>query len=982
MAVVPAVTSVRTERAVGLPNVPLPRVPESGLVWGRAVKIALVLCGLVGLDQLANLLMQYWFMQSLGFASVFWKNFTVGAILFGVALATYGAAIVVPAYVHGLDRAARRRAIWIGILVGLIAGYFESRHYPDYLLFIYGKHWGHADPIFHHDIGFYVFKLPAISHTVFDLWRLALVALAASLFCAWRSPARSRLDPHAGRPARVIARLATPYTLGLFVAVGLLMAVEDWLRRFGLLYKSNPGKGIPSGGSNVDVGGLWSTKNALLVEAIVAAVATLALAYRLRAVRLSVLGHRARPVRRSLLSLPVPAIPRLRTRWVLAALIPALALDFGFKAMVGLRNITQTIPNEPLVQLPFIKDHITATNAAYNLDAATVSQFVPKQTGDPNPPVNSLVNSPAIANATLWPGLTTWLKRIPDPAHANRPFLQNPPVDARVDTTVLSPTLATYQQQQKLRPYYNFLNTRTVRYYVRESKGGPPVERIFATSVRELPLIEPKPWLAWWGQRFVIFTHGWGFVANEAQQVSATGEPVYASSSIPIRNQYPELAAKNPGIYYGEGSGSMAYTNLHGIKEHDYPTPDGRAQVAYSPGVKAGVTLDSPLKRIVFGYKSRQLLDIFFSRLLKPWSRVHYFRQPLDRLDHVAPFLYYDSAPYAVTNGNSITWMINGMATSSMYPYSRFTMLGDDGSERTFLPHPPRRVNYARDSVKVTMDAYTGQVHLYKWADDPVIDTYAAMYPKLFRPKSAMPPALRQQVQYPSQLAQVQMLDVFRYSHMTNPLTFYANEDKWDQAKQVTGPLVTEGQGVTFPLEPWYWLATPGQNGMPPAHSPTQFSMSMAFTPANNQNLRALGTVYMDGPDYGRMSFLEIPKGHYALGPEQAESAIDQDPFISQQTHLWERRGLEIIHGQMLPLLANGELIYVQPWFIRSKQNPLPRLKRIMVVYRGRPNMALTLPTAVHYAVLPFAQFQTRGGPELGGEPVFVRCTKHFCPRL
>jgi len=205
MAVVPAVTSVRTRHAVGLPEVPLARAPHTGLIWGRAVKLALVLCGLFALDQLANLLMQYWFMQSLGFASVFWKNFTVGAILFGIALVTYGAAIVVPAYVHGLDRAARRRAIWIGLLVGLIAGFYECRHYPDYLLFVYGKHWGHADPIYHHDIGFYVFKLPAISHTVYDLWRLALVALVASLFCAWRSPARPRLDPGAGRPARAVA---------------------------------------------------------------------------------------------------------------------------------------------------------------------------------------------------------------------------------------------------------------------------------------------------------------------------------------------------------------------------------------------------------------------------------------------------------------------------------------------------------------------------------------------------------------------------------------------------------------------------------------------------------------------------------------------------------------------------------------------------------------------------------------------------------
>jgi len=156
----------------------------------------------------------------------------------------------------------------------------------------------------------------------------------------------------------------------------------------------------------------------------------------------------------------------------------------------------------------------------------------------------------------------------------------------------------------------------------------------------------------------------------------------------------------------------------------------------------------------------------------------------------------------------------------------------------------------------------------------------------------------------------------------------------------------------------------------------------MIFTPANNQNLRAIGTVYMDGNDYGHMSFLQLPKGYYFEGPEQADAAIDQDPFVSMQAHLWERQGIEIIRGQMLPLIADGELIYVEPWFMRSKQNPLPRLKRIMFVYRGQVTMEATVPTGIYYSVNPFHQFPTRGGPELGGEPVFIHCTGKFCPKL
>jgi uncharacterized membrane protein (UPF0182 family) len=145
----------------------------------------------------------------------------------------------------------------------------------------------------------------------------------------------------------------------------------------------------------------------------------------------------------------------------------------------------------------------------------------------------------------------------------------------------------------------------------------------------------------------------------------------------------------------------------------------------------------------------------------------------------------------------------------------------------------------------------------------------------------------------------------------------------------------------------------------------------MIFTPENALNLRAIVNVYQDGDDYGKISVLEIPKGKYFLGPEQADSVIDQDPFISQQAALWTRRGLELIRGHTTPLLANGEIIYVEPFFIRSKQNQLPRLKRVVVVMRGQAHMGETLESALKAAVNPFPRFPIRPGPELGGEPPF-----------
>ncbi len=930
-----------------LPQRVLPRAPSAGRVWSRALVLASVLLGVWLLDQLANLLMEFWLLESLGYEDVFWTNFEIEAVLFAIATVAVTAAVALPAVVERASRRARRRAIGVGLMAGILLGLALAGGYRDYLLFLNGRSFGREDPVYGNDIGFYVFDLPAIKDTLHALEVLLLIALAAAItFALLRSRAASR-PPGMGAVRHVVGRAASPLTIGYLVALDLVVAADIWLRRYDLLLKDNTESSIPSGAQALDVSGFFSTKNLLTVEAIAILIGVVGGTLVLVALRRGVMR---------------PGDTRWRAgasrRRVALALLPGLALTVLFQGGVALREDVEIRPNEPVVQLPYIKRHIDATNTAYGMNDVESRRFVPNGPNDPKPNLGRIMRSPTIRNAPLWPGYHSRLERQVDPEYVDR-ILAQPE-----DFTIYGPTMNTYQQQQKLRPYYDFMDVDTVRYRV----NGEPT--IFASAVRELPLVEPQPWLAWWGQRFVVFTHGQGLVMNPVGAQTPAGTPQYGSRDIPAQTTSPELAARNGAIYYGEGAGSMAYSNVARIQEHDIPTDTGRRQVSYPQDVRAGVEMDSTLKRVVFGWKSRQFLEIFFSDLVEEKTRVHYFRTPLERIEHVAPFLYSDTDPYAVTGGDRINWMINALTTTNRYPYSAFGDLGDKSDRRTATPRDPRRVNYAADTVKATVDAFTGQINLYKWRDEPVIDTWQDIYPDLFKDKATMPARLRDQVQYPVQLMHLQFDDLYIYSHMKDPLTFFSQEDLFDDGDEVVGALDLEGEAVNFSIEPYYWMAETGRT-MPPSSQPTQFAMSTVFTPENALNLRAIITAYQEGDDYGKLSMLEVPKGRFVPGPEQADSAIDQDPFISQQIGLWSRRGLEVTRGHTTPLVIDRELIYVEPLFVRSKQNPLPQLERVVVVFRGRAFMGRNLREALETAIKGESTFPIRPGPELGGEPRF-----------
>jgi uncharacterized protein len=883
--------------------------------------------GWLALDRAATLLMDMWLMESLGYSSVFWTTLWMRLGLFVTGAVLVGAAVVVPAtLLRGADASPRLR--WsLGLLAGTTAGWVMSGTYQHFFTLLYGRTFGETDPVFGHDLGFYVFALPAW----WDLWRLltiaALVALVSSVVAGWKAVASTGRLRRASLRRRLLAVLRTPVSRVAIGAFGFLVAVGLFLARYGLVTADNYESSIPTGAEYLDVQGPLSTLWFLTAASVVTLLATIAV--------IVLLGHRAEhgpPGRGS----------GRRLRVLAVSLVGVLVLTFiVLPAGLSLRNMVFVQANEPVVQLPFIEQHLEATRAAWSLDAVETVDFSPNEGDDPLPDVDRLIGSPTFMNAGIWPGYVSRLERVLDPEYVDRLFLAE---DDAFDE-IYSTTLDAFRQQQKLRPYYDFLDVDAVRYRVDDKP------RLYASAVREVPLVEPQPWLAWWGQRFVLFTHGFGLVGSGVGQASPSGGPVFASSEIPSVTTDGAFAVENERVYYGEGSGSMAYSNLDGIDELDYPTEQGRAETRLPDDVPAGVRLDSLLKRLVFGWKSGETASIVFSNMINDTSRVHYFRTPLERLQKVAPFLYFDTDPYAVTTGERITWMANGLTTSDRYPYSAYADLGDKSDRRSPTSGDPVRVNYAADSVKATVDGYTGEVALYRISDEPVVATWAAVFPELFRSADEMPETVRDQVQYPPQLFHAQFDDLFVYYHVPDAITFFNVEDLWDDSDEVVGPILTSGSAISFSMEPYPWIAETGGD-LPGDGDPT-FALSMAFTPENALNLRALVTAYQDGldDDYGRLVVLQVPKGEFHFSPEQADAAIDQDAFISQQIGFWNRQGNDTIRGHTTPLLVDGELVYVEPIFSRSQQNPAPQLQRVVVVVRGVPHMGLDLEDALRVAL-------------------------------
>jgi uncharacterized membrane protein (UPF0182 family) len=290
-------------------------------------------------------------------------------------------------------------------------------------------------------------------------------------------------------------------------------------------------------------------------------------------------------------------------------------------------------------------------------------------------------------------------------------------------------------------------------------------------------------------------------------------------------------------------------------------------------------------------------------------------RKVRDRLHELAGFLEWDSDPYLViTDTGRLVWIVDGYTTSDAHPYSRAVEAGDIGE-----------VNYIRNAVKATVDAYDGETHLYIFAPgDPIIGSYQRLFPDLFLPASAMPADLRAHARYPETLFKVQA-EIYRTYHMLDPQSFYNKEDLWDLARRVTGQ--TEGAEA---VSPTYVVASlPGENK-------AEFLLLTPFTPRNKDNMIGLMVARCDGPNLGDMVVLLLSKQKLIYGPMQIDSRINSDGTISKDLTLWNQQGSQVIRSQTLVLPVGNTFLYVDPIYIQATEARMPQLKKIVLAVGDR----------------------------------------------
>ena len=531
-------------------------------------------------------------------------------------------------------------------------------------------------------------------------------------------------------------------------------------------------------------------------------------------------------------------------------------------------------PNELVKEGPFIEYNIAATRAAFNLERVEERNL----TGETTLSQKDILNNEAtIKNVRLW--------------------------DRK-------PLLDTFGQIQEIRTYYDFVSIDNNRYQIDGEL------RQIMLSPRELNT-DNLPNKNFINER-LTFTHGFGLAAGPVNQVTREGLPVLFTKDIPPSSSVKTLEVKRPEIYFGELSSDYVFVNTRAA---EFNFPKGEENVFQTYEGKAGVRIDSIFKKAAFALRFGQL-RVLLSNDITGSSKTLFYRNIKERVTKIAPFLRLDGDPYMVINSDGrLVWIYDAYTISNRFPFSQ--LIGDE-------------VNYIRNSVKVTIDAYDGSVRFYVAdAADPLIKTYQKIFPGVFLPLSDMPTDLRAHVRYPEDIFAYQSA-LYSIYHMDKPQIFYNKEDQWDL------PLVETTQESTDErtMMRHMIMKLPGQKK-------EEFILMLPFTPKGKNNLIAWMVARSDGENYGKLVVYRFPKQKLIFGPKQVTSRISQDAEISRQISLWDQRGSQVIRGALLVIPIEESLLYVQPLYLRGEGGKIPELKRVILAYDKTIAMEETLEKAL-----------------------------------
>ncbi len=540
-------------------------------------------------------------------------------------------------------------------------------------------------------------------------------------------------------------------------------------------------------------------------------------------------------------------------------------------------------PNEITVEKPYIENNIKYTRIGFDLEKIEENEF---------PASDEFTRQTIRNNPNLFSNIRLWDYRALD---------------------------AVFKQFQEIRLYYEFSDVDIDRYYI----NGDYREVMISAREMETGNL-PTNSQTFVNKRFK-YTHGYGVVLNNVNEFTSEGLPNLLIRDIPPVAQYSSLEITRPEIYYGELTDDHVIVNSE-EEEFDYPSGENNIYARYKG--RGGVPISNFWRKFLYGWKFDGT-NLLLSGYPTSESRIMIHRDIKDRINTLAPFLYFDDDPYVVLANGELYWIVDAYTTTSNFPYSEpfssiekqeVQHLDYDRSTHQQVKSHLRGKNYIRNSVKVVVNAYNGQTDFYIYEpDDPLIRVYQNIFPALFKEKADMPTALQKHVRYPIDMLLAQGLVYGKY-HMTDPTVFYNQEDLWVRATEKYFNNIQ-------PIEPYYIMWEP------PGTDEMEFVLILPFTPKNKQVMIGWIAGMCDDKNYGRFLAYKFPKEKRVLGPQQVETKIDQDSFLSGQLTLWDQRGSNVIRGNVLAIPIDETIIYVEPIYLQSETAAYPELRLVAVMH-------------------------------------------------
>ena len=747
----------------------------------------------------------------------------------------------------GVELPDASRAIAIGVTVvalvlALGSGAAWSGNWETVLLFLNGGTWGVEDPTLGRDVGFYVFDLP--------FWRFLLgwastTLIVVGLLTIGTYVARAlRWQFHLSAPVRAHLSVLGALLL-LTIAAGYQLDISE------LAYSTRGVSGSVQAATYTDMNAQYPAYMILTVVALGSAVLLLLNTF-------------------------------FRTLWLLGL---AAGAWFILSIVVGglypsFVQAVQVTPNEVNVEREYLRNHIEATRAAFDLDAIEQRRFTGEQ---------ELTRELFEGDAATIDNLRLWDYR---------------------------PLLTTFGQQQILRRYYTFRDVDIDRYEV----AGE--QRQIMLSARELDVDLFGASRSWTNEK-LVYTHGYGITAVPVDAVTDQGTPDYLVSGI---NRDPQLPVGQPRIYFGEETDTYVVTGTT-TDEFDYPldadgSTDAGATTTWTG--TTGVGIDNIAVKALFALRFGDF-NLLISNQLTDDSQILFKRAIQERVPDIAPFLAYDGDPYLVSSDDRLLWVWDAYTLTDRYPNAQP------------LPADSRfaGANYVRNSVKVVVDAYDGTVRFFITdPDEPIIAAYARIFPDLFEPIDAMPSDLEAHLRYPEDLFIAQN-EAFRLYHLpatdTGATTLYNEDDRWAIPEDVTS-------ATGEPMEPYYVIMRiPGEEA-------AEFVLIQPMVPEGRANMIAWVAARMDPGVYGERIAFQFPTWTTTQGPGQIEGRIGADDTISEQITLWSNAGSTVVRGNLLVLpIGEDGLLYVEPIFLQADGAPFPEFVRVIMADQRRVAFAETV---------------------------------------